>query len=233
MEENIIDLNDDNYQHSVHPNTIKCWYIFVVILLFIVALFISTFVVCGTNGKCRKEIPTLHNLLESTIVTPFLIMGLTAVFILHFLISIGIYFITKHRAGKFTVLLLIITFATYISIIITLFVFPFTAWDNDYANYLIICSLCLWMFITTLCLMKHYRNIIYRKKSLIMWNITAGFVYTFASIGYFIVQTFFPSQLSGILACEICSGVSIVVFLAVSFIHIWKLEAIIKVPPSD
>ncbi len=230
MRENlIVNLDVDTYQHDTNPNIIKFWHIFLVILVFLVGLFIATFVVCGTSSICKLQIPTLHNLMESTLITPFLITALNVIFLLHFLVSIGIYFLSKYRAKRWDIVLLIFTISTYGSIIITLFVFPFTDWDNDYANYLIIISLCLWMFAVNMCLINHYKHIIYRNKHFIIWNIVAAVIYFISSVLYFVLHTFFPLELSGILAVEICSGLSVVVFLAVCVFHLWKLEFVVKV----
>ena len=154
----------------------------------------------------------------------------TNIFLLHFFVSVGIYYLTKHRAKRWSIVLIVFTVSTYASVIITLFVFPFTDWDKDYANYLIICSLCFWMFSIIICVAKHYKHIVYNKKNLILWNIVSASVYLLGSIAYFIMHTFFPSELSGILAAEICSGLSVVIFLACCFVHLWKIQLIVKVP---
>lgn len=230
MEENFsVNLDNDNYQQEINPNVIKFWHIFVVIICFFLGLFISTFVICGTNNKCREHIPTMHNLMESTLILPFIITAVNIVFLLHFLISIGIYYLTKNRAQRFIIFQVISTIATYISIVITLFVFPFTDWKNDYANYFIIFSLCLWMLSNVICLIKHYKHNFYAKKNLIVWNISSAVTYCLSSITYFILQTFFPLELAGILASEICSGLSIVIFMVLCFIHLWKLELVIRI----
>jgi hypothetical protein len=224
----IINLNNTDYQQDIIPNKIKFWHIFIIIAIFLILLFISIFVICGINNECRKEVPTLKNLLKSLVISPFLITGLNAIFALHFLISVGIYFVTKQRALKWSTLLLFSALCTYVSVIITLFVFPFTDWKNDYADYLIICSLSLWMVITNICLLKHNTYILYRTQIINVWNIGSNVIYILSSIIYFVMQTFFPNELSGILVLEICSALSVFIFLISVFVHLRKVEIIIK-----
>lgn len=224
----ITDLDHDDYLTEENPVIIKLWHIVVGIIGLIATLFVATFVVCGTNTMCRMKIPTLDHLMDSTIIQPFLITCINAVFVLHFLNSSGVYSMVRRKTPRWSKLLSLSTLITYISIAVTMFVFPFTDWDGDYANYLLLLSLAIWMTVVTCCLFVYYKHLVYEKKTLLIWNVVSAFVYTVSSVVYFVLETFFPLEQSGILAVEISLCLGILVFLVVTFVHIWKLEFHVK-----
>lgn len=204
---------------------------FILILLFgsIVILMAGTIIVCSTNNECAKNVPTMNNLMKQEITLPYLMTAMNILFLLFVICSAGIYYMTNKNHGFFGKLLFLSVLATLSSIIVTLFLFPMTSWDKDYANLLIIGSILIWMFSVDVCLWRYYRNLVYSHKIPVFWNLVTSIVYLFASVGYTILHIFFSKELSGILAVEISSAVSFFVFLLVCGYQILKIKVCLRV----
>lgn len=161
--------------------------------ILLVVLFIAAFLVPHISS-----FPILNNLLRDPNVLPFLITAMVDVFLMHLLISLCT-IKTMHQRKWLQVLLM---FGTYAAIFVSLFVFAFVTTTADYAVYLIVCFNIAWMI-----------NTVRFSNRLFAWNVSACVVYTLSSFVYFVLYTFYPQQLSGILAVEIASGLSFVFFL--------------------
>lgn len=203
--------------------------LFLILIGIIIILTISSILVCSTNSPCNHTIPTLNNLLNVILVAPYVITEINVIFWFHILVSACLYYMTHAHSPRWSRVQFISSLLIYFSIILTLFILPFTTWDNDYANYLIILSIIVWMISVILALQKSYRHIEGGKQWWVLWNITCCIVYIASSLVYMILRTFFSAELSGILAVEISSGLSFVLFLSVCVIHIWHLEFFIKI----
>lgn len=212
-----------------HIKNIPLYRVFLFFILLVVILIITTILVCGTDQTCRKTVPTLNNLLNSALVAPFLVTGLNAILGLHLFVSVGIYYMTQIKTPKWARVVLLTSILTYISIVVTLFVFPFTSWEKDYANYLIILFITLWMLTINICLKIFYEHSLFEKKHLFIWTIGCTSVYIVASLVYIILRSGFPNELSGILVVEILSGLSFFIFIVLCLAHIWKMEIKIKI----
>lgn len=216
----IEDLNYEEPHWRIIP--LKTFFITIVSIIFI--LFVSTILICSTNKECNHKIPILNNLLTTNITNTYVITEINFIFGLHCVISIAIYYMTQSNR-----LHIITTLLVYISIVITLFVLPFTDWSNNYANLLIIGSIIFWMISVIITLNYHYRHIRGRKQWLLVWNITCCIVYILSSVVYIILRSFFSSELSGFLAVEISGSLSFFIFLLVCIVHVWELQLQIKI----
>jgi len=228
MELNILNASDGTALPAAR-HAIPLWRILVSISLLIGALFISTIVVCGTNTQCRARIPTLNNLLHSTFVAPFLITSMNALLSLQLFISAGIYYKTQHKAPHWSRLLMLTSIMVYVSVVITLFVFPFTDWDRNYANVTILLSLNLWMLTLLAALKSFYRHRIDNKHKILVVSKLCCFVYALASIAYIVLRALSNYEKS-LLVSEIFSALALGGFLVTSVAHIWSLEFSICVP---
>ena len=203
---------------------IPIWRIGLSIFLLILLLFASTILVCGTNMECRSHIPTLDNLLDSQFVAPFIVTALNSVLSLHLFVSAGIYYLASEHAFIMCKLQFLASVCVYISVAITLFIFPITDWDRNWANLGVLVTLAIWMICVIFSLRSHYR---YKssnyKRYYVNVQIVLAFLYGIFSIGYTVFR-FFPGFASWFLIIEICIGVSIVGFLGLSILHVNSLR---------
>jgi hypothetical protein len=228
MELNILNAPDGTALPAA-KHTVPLWRILVGISLLIAVLLVSTILVCGTNEQCRARIPTLNNLLHSTFVAPFLITSMNAVLSLQLFISVGIYYKTQRKAPHWSRIVMLTSIMVYVSVVITLFVFPFTDWDGNYANVTIIVSLNLWMIALIVSLRSFYRHRIDNKHKVLFLSKICCLVYALASLAYVLLRVF-PVYEKILLVAEIFSALALGAFLIASLAHIWSLEFSIRVP---
>lgn len=222
-------IEDIDDQDNPHIKMIPLSRIFLFIILVIVVLLVSSILVCATDTQCRERVPTLNNLLKSAMVMPFLITLLNLVFGLHIFTSVGMYYMTELKTPKWAKLVAITSVLTYVAVAVTLFIFPSTSWERDYANYLIILFVSLWMLTVVVCLKIHYQHSLFAKKYLYLWTLGCAGVYMIASLVYIVLRSGFPGELSGILVVEIFAGLAFFIFLILALAHIWKMEIKIKI----
>ncbi len=115
----------------------------------------------------------------------------------------------------------------YISVVVTLFVFPFTDWDRNWANVSILVSLNLWMVFVVIALKRFYRHRIDNKRKLLAASLFCNGLYFLSSLAYVVLRQRTEDWL---LVSEILSAIAIGGFLVLSLAHIWNLEFSISVP---
>lgn len=226
MELNILN-SPDGTALPVSRHTIPLWRILLSIALFATVLLVSTIVVCTTNEQCRARIPTMSNLLQSTFVSPFLITGLNCLLSLQLFISVGVYYKTQVKARYWSKLVMLTAILLYVSVVVTLFVFPFTDWDRNWANVSILVSLNVWMAMVVIALKRFYRHRIDNKRKLLNASLFCNGLYFLSSLAYVILRQHTEDWL---LVSEILSAIAIGGFLVLSLAHIWHLEFSISVP---
>lgn len=230
MELNILN-SPDGTALPASRHTIPLWRILFSITLFAAVLMVSTVLVCTTNEQCRTRIPTMSNLLHSTFVAPFLITGLNCLLSLQLFVSVGVYYKTQVKARYWSKLLMLAAVFLYISVVLTLFVFPFTDWDRNWANISILASLNLWMLFLIVALKRFYRHRIDNKRKLLAASAFCNGLYFLASLAYIILRFFVRQETEDwLLVTEILSAIAIGGFLVLSLAHIWNLEFSIRVP---
>ena len=222
-------VEDIDDRDNAHIKIISVSTIFLFGILLIIVLATACILVCALDSVCREQVPTLNNLLKSPMVMPFLITMLNLTFAMQLFVSIGVYYMTQLKTPKWSKLVMITSIFTFVSIGITLFIFPWTSWEKDYANYLIILFVTLWMLTVVTCLKIHYEHSLYAKRHLYLWTLGCTGVYVISSLVYIILRSGFPSELSGILVVEIFGGLAFFIFLVLCLAHIWKMEIRIKI----
>ena len=213
-----LDLDPDAIEYII-----PLWRIGVSGFILVILLFLATILVCGTNEQCRERIPTLDNLLDSNFVAPFIVSAIYSVLSLHLIVSNGIYYLTNERAFIACKVQFISSLLVYVSTAITLFVFPITDWDKNWANLAVLVAIGFWMCCVIVCLRTHYRTRKHYKSSLVKFQGMVAGVYVCFSIGYTVLR-FFPQFASWLLITEIGIGVCIIFFLALSIVHVFSLE---------
>lgn len=198
------------------------WKVMLVLIGLACFLFMSSAILCGINVECRNHIPTLHNLMNSTFSTPFVVSGMNAVLGLHFISSVSLYQLTEARTRYWSLLQVGLACCIYLSTIITLFVFPFTGWEMDWANLSIIISTMLWQSVVVLCLWRHYA-VHASRRTLLKWSIACIVLYASCSLIYIVlrgVQTLsLVARDDGMMVVEIVAGLSFLLFMGFVVVH--------------
>lgn len=208
---------------DVTEYTIPIWRIALSSFGLVILLFLATILVCGTNAQCRERIPTLDNLLDSNFVAPFIVSAIYSVLSLHLIVSNGIYFLTNERAFIACKIQFLSSVLVYISTAITLFVFPVTDWDKNWANLSVLVAIAFWMICVIVCLRTHYKYKANWRRYYVKFQIILVVFYIGFSIGYTVLR-FLPKFASWLLVMEICIGISIILFLGLSIMHVFSLE---------
>ncbi len=217
----------DIEQQAEH--SIPLWRIALSIFSLAILLLFSTVLVCGTNEACRSRLPTLNNLLDSSFVSPFIVSALNSILSLHLFVSVGIYYLTMEKAYVVCRVQMAASILVYISIVITLFVFPITTWDRNVANLTIIAAFAFWMICVILCLRKYYKYKAYYKRNLVNVQLVIAGTYCASSLGYVLIRFIFTSYPGYLLIFEIFSGLCIMAFLGISIVHICGMSVIVRV----
>jgi hypothetical protein len=137
-------------------NSIQIWKIFIFLFAIVLFMFITSSIICGSNVECRYHIPTVSNMLNSTISTPFLISGFNVAIGFHLLTSASLYCTTIAYAYYWSVLQFAFAVVVYSTCFITLFIIPFTGWENNWANLSILVSLIIWMILAHLSIKRTF-----------------------------------------------------------------------------
>lgn len=124
---------------------IQVWKIFATLFAIILFMFITSAIICGSNEECRYHIPTVSNMLNSTMTTPFLISGFNTAIGFHMLTVVSLYCMTVGTAYYWSILQASTAVLVYASLVITLFIIPFTGWEYNWANLGALVGLVLWM----------------------------------------------------------------------------------------
>jgi len=206
---------------------IPIWRIGASIFALVILLFLATILVCGTNAECRSHIPTLDNLLDSNFVAPFIVSAINSVLSLHLFVSAGIYYLTNERAYIACKIQFLASMLVYVSTAITLFVFPVTDWDKNWANLGVLLAIAFWMIAVIICLRTHYKYKSHYKRYYVKFQIALLVFYVGFAVSY-VVLRFFPDFANWLLVAEICSGIAIIGFLGMSIMHVFSLEICVK-----
>lgn len=202
--------------------SIPLWRVVLSIFGLVLVLLASIALVCGTDAQCRSRIPTLGELLNSPMVAPFIVTVINSILSLHLLVSIGIYYKTEDDGYIVARVQMASSVVVYVSMVITLFVFPFTSWDRNWANVSIVVALAFWMLMIVLCLRKHYRYKASPRRKLVNLQIVLLVLYVLWSIVYVSLR-FFPVSIY-LLISEIGSGGCVLAFLLACIVHLWTME---------
>ena len=208
---------------DVKEYDIPIWRIAISSFALVILLFLSTILVCGTNQQCRERIPTLDNLLDSNFVAPFIVSAIYSLLSLHLIVSNGIYYLTNERAFIACKVQFMSSVLVYISTAITLFVFPVTDWDSNWANLSVLVAIFFWMICVIVCLRTHYKYKAHWKRYYVKFQIIIATLYCGFSIGYTVLR-FFPQFASWLLIMEISIGISIILFLGFSIMHVFSVK---------
>ena len=209
--------------HQTEPSSpIKLWKAYLILGAMVCILFVGSAIVCGTDEKCRNHIPTVANMLNNTIATPFLVTGFNAALAVHFITVSAIAFIARRKAPYWASLQAGSALLVYFFSVCTLFVLPFTGWPSNWANVFILASIALWMMLAQITIARGRRHVT-------TWPFTSMTVlYSLCILPYIVVRAVptlpIPNQDIGILVCEIVGAIALVLFVVTCITHVWSVS---------
>lgn len=214
--------------------TFKVGKVLVALIALIVVLFFTSMMLCVTNDECRNKIPTLSNMLNSTFTTPFVVSGMNAGLGLHMITTWCLYSMTSVHVYLWSMLQVFLAIAVYFSVIVTMFVFPFTGWEANWANLAVIFSLVLWMVSVMLCLYRFYGRKLQGHRGLLRWNVVFFALFAMCTIVYIALRSvgslgIVPKD-DGLLVVEIVGGLSFFAFMVLMLVHIGRMTVHLEQP---
>jgi len=211
-------LTESDRLHSA--GGIQTWKVFLCLFGLIAFLIGASAIICGTDAKCKHNIPTVQNMLNSTFATPFIVSGLNAALGVHLLTSTFLYFTTSVKSPYWSTLQIMCAIIMYATCIITLFVLPFTGWPNNWANIATLVMLALWMFVVQVSLKRN------RKPVVVLFSVTM--LYCVCVLIYIVVRAapdIPPAGRDvGILVVELMGALAVTVFMCVCITHIYRMS---------
>jgi len=230
MEKRLTDFDEMN-QPSFTSVT-RLWKLIVILIIIISVLFFTSLIICVTNNQCRNHIPTINNMLNSTFVTPYVVSGMNAALGLHLVTTSGLYYMTAPKFPYWGYLQLFFAAAIYLSVIITMMVFPFTGWQVNWANVSIIMSLLLWMIVVLVSLFRYYRTRTSSKQRLVKFNGILCLLYFLCALIYIVLRAVPDLDIvprdDGLLVVEIVGGLAFFGFMILCALHVAGLEIQIR-----
>ncbi len=215
MEEDLLEAD-----HALPSTPIPVWK--VLLIMFGVAVFVlaGSAIICGTDDHCRNHVPTVQNMLNSTLSTPFFITGVNVALGAHLIIAACITYVTKARAYYWGALQMTSALIVYFCCIATLFVLPFVGWRNNWVNVSILLAIAVWMGLAQIALRRGLRNPI-------RWGFNIMWLYIVCLIPYIVVRAIpdipIQGKDAGILTCEIVGSLSFILYMLVCLAHVYNV----------
>lgn len=198
------------------------WKSVIVLMAGLTAILLAATIVCTTNESCRNHIPTVQNMLNSALTSPFVTTAINIFQLMHILLAMSIYCMCKERTYYWSVLQLVLATLFHTALLLTLFLVSFLGWNHNWANVGALVIWGLWMLLTLRCLHKYYKYRTNRVEIRLMrgqWVCLA--VYTLMIIVYVIFRALSVHTLSFqgkdrvVLATEVLGGLAGAVFLGI------------------
>lgn len=192
---------------------IPIYKILLVLFICIVLFYLCSIVVCVTNKECVQQVPDVHNLLNSTITTPYIVTGINSLVGLHIIVVFALYLKTE------SFMQLLVALAMYASIGLIFFIFPFSSYNN-YGNIALTLTTLAWMIVVLFVLQREIKTQTYMFYSALI----LFFMYTALMITHIALK--FAFYIGGghiaMLIIEIMSALSMGGFLFVVIYFIGK-----------
>ncbi len=210
---------------------IHVWKIFLALFAIILFMFITSSIICGSNAECRYHIPTVSNMLNSTIATPFLVSGFNVAVGFHFLTILCLYCMTVAYAYYWSMLQVFFGIIVYATLVITLFIIPFTGWEHNWANVSTLAALVLWMVFAQISIKRGLRLQAFKQ------TIVPFIIFCCCVLVYIIVRAVDSAGLPengrdiGIMVCEIVGALSFIVFMLMCIWQVRELGIQVITPP--
>lgn len=215
---------------------IPVWKLLAALVGLVMLMLVSAIAVCYGNDQCaRTQVPSVHNLLNSTFATPFVITGINFAIKLHFITAMTLYYRAQSSSPYYAVLQVVAAVCMYVSIGVTLYVFPLIHdWTRDWAGIAVILFMTLWMGLAYLGMRRFYRwRIVIDKKHRFVRRYSFALFLLYVACGIthvvlIVVGALPPQQLEiGLFVTELVGGLAILGFLATCIVHIWEMKIVL------
>lgn len=207
---------------------IKVWKILATIATFGIIAILTGIIICTISDDCRNHIPTMSNMLNATITSPYVVFGMTSGMFVHGGTVFCLFGMTKDHVWIWSWAQVIFAGLTCICLLITMFVFPFTGWERNWANVSVILCVILWMITIMVCLYRYYRRKIQRKRVTLRFLLFFFSLFVACVIVYVVLRSIGSLHIvpkdDGILVVELVGGISFFLFEALCIFQIVKLE---------
>ena len=219
-------MSEENFEvlHENQPYGIKLWKVLAAFCLVIVLLCTTSLVLCISEDQCRNNIPTINNMLNSTFTTPYVISGMNSALGLHMILVFALYSLTQVHSIMWSWMQLFTALLVYTSLILTLLVFPFTKWENNWAEVSVIVTLTVWMVVVMTSLYRYYGRKLDRKRKYLRINVGLFVLYVVCSLIYIILRSIGSMGIvprdDGLLVVQLIGGLSIFGFMLICMIHV-------------
>lgn len=197
----------------------KVWILQLVLLVLFILFFIGSIALCGISNTCRGHIPTLNNMLNSVVAVPYIMCALNTMIGIHFITVLALFYKTNASSYYWSRLQVIMAMIVYLCTAITLFVYPYTGWESNWANISISFTYLLWEII---CMRAIWRC---EKKPLhVGWMLLSTLFYALNLIVYIVLRAI-PNNLDiGILVTELLMGCSVLIFMGLCILQVFQME---------
>lgn len=207
-------LSIPSYKHAC---PIPLWQILLGCLLLVIFAFVGSAIVCGTDAACTNHLPTVANMLNSTMALPFVVTGFNTGFAIYFLIVFAIASVTRVKAPYWAIIQSFLSIIVFVCVFFTLALSTYVRWKYNWANISILVSLAVWMLAAQIALRRGLRET--RR-----WSFTIMYLYCVCILIYIVVRAVptlpIPNKDIGILVCEIVGGLSVALYIFVCFWHV-------------
>jgi hypothetical protein len=189
---------DNEYEHSI-----PIWRIGISIFFLIMVLFVTSSLLCFTNNNCK-----ITNLMEYSFVN-----GISSLLSLHLFVSFGIYCLTMEKAYIACRVQMVSAVISYISVVIAVFIFPFTNFEKLWAHLVMLIMFSFWKICSVWCLFKYYKYKSSVKRFLVYVQLAVWIIFNGFGIGYI----FYRDLEYGCYGCML-------LFLVISIVHICDIK---------
>ena len=225
-EENLV-VND---QAIALLNGWAVWKIVSALLVAMVVILIVASIVCGTNEQCRNHVPTLQNMLDSHLTSPFVTTAVNAMQMAHVMLVLALFTLTKDKALHWSILQFLVATLFHVVLFMTLFLVVFLGWDRNWANVGAIVVWMMWMLLVMKSLKKHHRYRTQRiEVTLLKWNWVCLAIFFISTVIYVVFRALRPTQMdfkgkdTAVLVSEILGGLSALGFMILLIFHTRKV----------
>ena len=209
--------------HAIH--SIPFWKLLISSAILIIILLSTSVIVCVTNAECRNKVPAVSSVMSSSFAAPFMVSAISLCLALHLFVSNLLYFMTIREARIWSKFLRISAVVVYVTVIITLFVFPFTDWSSNYANVAVLVAFGVWMGFVLKSLKIHYRH---TRSIVFFWSCFICGLYVVSVIIYLVFRFGYIDD-KGVLLGEIGIGLGLFGFLNTCIVHVWEVKIKVEV----
>lgn len=222
-------IDTDEFLLDVEDDSKREIRIYLFRLIFILVVIVGCFfgfsaILCFAKDECKNNVPSLHNMLNSSFSAPFIVTALNTVLSIHGILIVALYGKTHFKSYYGSRLQIIAAILLYILIAITLFVFPYMPTVN-YASILIILGIAVWKVAILITLKNYYKGHL-QPKYLFPSGLMFG-VYVLSSAVYVGLKYSFQNEL-GIMIVELICGFSVFAFLILIMYHVGNISIVIK-----